>query len=120
DRFLNHSLTYALIEIADRAATAAGLQSSNSSTRRAALIALSEMAGGGLDPQTIAPLLDARDPEIREVAIWIVSRHADWAGALAGYFGDRLKQHGLTENERADLAQQLARFAKNPAIQELL
>ena len=57
DRILEHSLTYALIEIDDPAATRAGLQSDRPWTRRAALIALDQMDGGGLEPTKIAALL---------------------------------------------------------------
>ena len=52
DRVLEHSLTYAMIEIDDAAATAAaGLQATASRSRRAALIALDQMDGGQLKPE---------------------------------------------------------------------
>ena len=50
DRVLEHSMTYALIEIADPSSTAAGLQAASSRAKRAALIALDQMDGGGLKP----------------------------------------------------------------------
>ena len=49
DRFLEHSLTFALIEIADREGTAAGLAEQEPLIRRAALTALDQMDGGGLE-----------------------------------------------------------------------
>ncbi len=120
DRALGHSLTYALIEIADRAATAAGLASSDLRTRRAALVALDQMEGGQLDVQTVAKELGSADAGMKETAWWIASRHPEWGGALAGALRERLEVKSLTDVQRQEVVQQLARFAKSPAAQQML
>src|SRR5207247_1541036 len=51
DRFTEHSITYALIEIGAAKETAAGLQSERVHTRRAALIALDQMEAGDLQAE---------------------------------------------------------------------
>src|SRR5262249_30415082 len=96
DRQLEHSLTFALIEIADREGTAAGLASKNIRIRRAALTALDQMEGGGLRPETVAAELTSSDPLLKETAAWIAGRHPDWGGALAGFLRDRLSAQNLT------------------------
>jgi putative membrane-bound dehydrogenase-like protein len=120
DRVLEHSLTFALIEIADRDGTAAGLKSTNVLTRRAALTALDQMADGRLDAATVARELTAADPRLKETAWWIAGRHPDWGGALAGFLRDRLAAKDLTLAERDELVRQLARFARATPVQELL
>jgi len=120
DRILEHSLTYALIEIGDPRGTAEGLRDAGSQTRRAALIALDQMNGGGLHPGQVAALLTANDSELKETASWIIGRHPEWAGALVGFFRDRLTKGKLTAVEQAELERQLAKFAVAPAIQSLL
>jgi putative membrane-bound dehydrogenase-like protein len=120
DRSLEHSLIYALIEIADHDGTAAGLQSKNVLIRRAALIALDEMDGGGLKPETVAADLQSPEPVLKETASWIVTRHPEWGGALAGFLRDRLAAKELTGAEGDELARQLGRFARAVAVQELL
>lgn len=120
DRALEHSLTYALIELADPTGTAPGLQASSSSTKRAALIALDQMEGGGLRPETVAPWLNSKDPVLRQAASWVVSRHGDWGGALAGFLRDRLALKNLNNSDRSELQRQLAQLSGNPAIQDLL
>jgi len=119
---LQHSITYALIEIGDAKGTAAGLDSANPATRRAALVALDQMDGGGLEPKRVAGLLASTDPMLKQTASWIVGHHPEWAEALAGSFGERLTDAvaDLPVAERSELEQQLARFAGNPAIQALL
>jgi putative membrane-bound dehydrogenase-like protein len=121
DRVLEHSLTYALIEIADPDATAAAARQARSpSARRAALIALDQMRGGALQPADVIALLDADEPVVRDTAWWIVSRRPEWGDALAGYFAPRLMTQDLPAAASADLAAKLAQFGDAPAVQALL
>jgi putative membrane-bound dehydrogenase-like protein len=121
DPVLMHSLIYALIEIADPQATSEGLRSASFATKRAALTALDQMDGGVLTPETLIPCLTAADPALKDAASWIVGRHPDWGGALAGYLRMRLDTQALSESDRTELEQQLGRFARAAeAIQSLL
>ncbi len=121
DRFLDHSLTYALIEIADRDAFEGFLHlSSHSREVRAAMIALDQMDGGGLDPKEITSSMSSSVPNFKDTASWIARRHPEWGGELAGYLHQKLASDNLPEPDRAELTHQLALFAKNPAVQELL
>ena len=120
DRISEHSITYALIEIADPQQTAAGLQSNNARATRAAMVALDQMDGGGLDPKFVAGLLASSDPALAETASWIVGRHTEWAEALAGVLGERLDRADLPAAERTELERQLGRFATAAPIQQLL
>ena len=107
DRALEHSITYALIEIADSKSTAAGLRAKSIHTQRAALIALDQMDNGGLQADRVIPYLDSKD--IKDTAYWIVSRHPEWGDQLTKYF----------RNSNVE-PQHLAALAKNAAIQNLL
>ncbi|MBI4324561.1 MAG: HEAT repeat domain-containing protein, partial [Chloroflexi bacterium] len=120
DRVLEHSLIYALIEIGDREGCERGLQSANSHTRRAALIALDQMDGGGLKSDAVTPLLAATDPILRQTASWIAGHHAEWGRELAGFFHQRLAATRLSDGERDELQQQMAQFARDVSIQELM
>ena len=120
DRFLEHSLTFALIEIADKDGTAAGLKSTNPLVQRAALIALDQMDGGGLDAKTVATEVASTNPLLKETATWIVGRHPTWGGELAGLLRKRLATKEPTAAEREELSTMLARFAGTPAIQDLI
>lgn len=120
DRPLEHSLIYALIEIADPKATAEGLKSPSPRTRRAAMIALDQMGGNHLKVKDVAPGLASKDAQTREIASWIVGRHPEWAGALASSFRRRLGEKSLSDADRVELAGQLARFARESPIQSLL
>ena len=109
DRALEHSITYALIEIADAKNTATGLQAKSIQTQRAALIALDQMDNSGLEADTVIAYLDSKEALLKETAYWIVSHHAEWGEKLAKYF----------RNAEVD-PQQLAALARNTAIQGLI
>ena len=62
DRWLEHALIYALIQIDAPAATRRGLTDSSSTVQRGALIALDQMANGNLTREEAIPLLSSADP----------------------------------------------------------
>ena len=120
DRFLEHSLIYALIEIGDREGTEGGLKSKNVRIRRAALIALDQMGGDPLEPETVSQELTSADPAMKEAASWIINRHPEWGNHLAGFLEKRLDTPKLNPAERDELSAQLARFSATPTIQKML
>jgi putative heme-binding domain-containing protein len=120
DRVLEHSLTYALIEIADPVAAAAGLRTASPFAKRAALIALDQMDGSKLPPERVTPLLASADPVLQGTAAWIIGHHPEWGSALVGFFRERLAVKTISASERVELERQLAQSAGNQTIQELL
>jgi putative heme-binding domain-containing protein len=78
DRFLEHSLIYALLRINDRGATLPALADPDPKVRRAGLIALDQMKDGVLTREQVAPLLDADDPALRLAALEVVTRRREW------------------------------------------
>jgi len=119
-RVLEHSLTYALIEIADANSVRAFLDATNAHTRRAALIALDQMDGRTLQPNTIVPLLSAKNAGIKDTAAWIVDHHSDWGSALCSYFAERIRDTELPPNKRNVLTNRMARFASDASVQQLM
>ena len=97
-----------------------GLTSKNGRTIKAAMVALDQMDGGGLDPKFVAGLLASADPGKKETASWIIGRHPNWASELAGVLGERLRGIDLSLADCTDLECQLGRFAQAAPIQQLL
>jgi putative membrane-bound dehydrogenase-like protein len=126
DRILQHSIIYALIELADPVVTRFGLAAKSPKTIAAALIALDQMPGGDLKPADVIPHLGARDETLRQAARWVVSQHSDWGGELAHWFDDQLKTlpgKSLPMSAAAaddPLQSMLVTFAAHPAVQQLL
>ncbi len=121
DRSLEHSLTYALIEIGDAKGTAAGLQSRNPLIRRAVLTALDQMDGSTLDAKFVTSELTSDDPKLKETAWWIAGRHPEWAVAVASFLHERLSAADkLAPAAQDEFVQHLSRFAANKDMQKLL
>lgn len=120
DRMLEHSLVFALIEIADREGTAAGLQSPSPHTRRAALVALDQMAAGALERQHVFAAMRDADAPLRDAAWWVADRHTEWGPELVGLFAEQLTDGHLPPEERDALATRLGRFARVPEVRDWL
>jgi len=88
DRFLEHSLIYALIEIDDFETTREGLSSSDPVVLSGTLRALDQMASSNLEFLTVMPLLEAADATLRKTALSVAVRHHEWDAALANHYFD--------------------------------
>ena len=58
---------------------------------------------------------DLGRPGLKETASWIVGRHPEWAGELAGVLGERLARIDLSAADRAELERQLGRVRRGGA-----
>ncbi|MSU56699.1 MAG: c-type cytochrome [Pedosphaera sp.] len=122
-RVMEHSLTFATIEIGDPAAMKLWTSVSRGTAPRivrAVLIALDQMEKGGLEPEVVAPLLASTDTKLRRTAAWVAGHHPDWGGVLAGFFRERIAANNLNDSDRSELEKQLAQFVSNEAIQQVL
>lgn len=120
DRFLDHSLVYALIVIADRRATLVGLSDPSPRVRRGALIALDQMDGGDLTRESVVSLLDSTDAALQKAVFSVIARHPDWAGAVADLLRQWAASRDLNEPLREGLREAVLAFATNPAIQQVV
>ncbi len=118
DRVLDHSVTYALIEINHPESTASGLQAPAPRSRRAALIALDQMDRHTLQAASVVPLLDSPDSVLKETAWWVAGHHPEWGDPLAEFFASHLARASAAE--RDDLQQKFVQFGDNTAIQRLM
>jgi putative membrane-bound dehydrogenase-like protein len=120
DRVLEHSLIYALIEIADPSATAKGLADDSPTVRRAALIALDQMDDGNLTRDQVAALLDTTDRLLLTAALDVISRHPGWSEELVSLAARLLAKNELSDSEQSILSGSLVAFAKNEQAQVLV
>ena len=92
DRFLEHSLIFALIRIGEREPCLPFLADGSPHIRRCALIALDQMDNGQLTRELVTPLLDTDDPALRKRTLAVISKHTGWAEAtfdlLSGWMTD--------------------------------
>lgn len=83
DRFTEHAQTYALIRLADRSQTRAGLFDPNPRVNQAALLALDQMDQGGLNREEVLPFLEHADADLQSTALKIAMMRPEWADGVA-------------------------------------
>lgn len=121
DRLLEHALIYALVEINDPSATAAGgLASDKSHVRRAALIALDQMQAPQLTRERVAALLDTDDAALSRTAVEVISKRPGWAEELLGRLDDWLGDEPLDEVRQPIVRGALLAFGREESVQQLI
>ncbi|HET6248946.1 MAG TPA: PVC-type heme-binding CxxCH protein [Tepidisphaeraceae bacterium] len=120
DRVLDHSLTYALMEIDDPASTAVGLSDASPRVRRSAMVALDQMVGAKLPPEPVVAGLSSRDTRLRESAAWIAGGHPEWAALIVDGLAKQWDSPNPGPDERMRLIQQAAAMARSPVGQDWL
>ena len=120
DRFLEHSLIFALIEINAPIETSKGLSEQSVGSRRCALIALDQMDDGGLKSAIVAPLLNSPEQQLKQTAAWVAGHHPEWGGDLADFLKARLNASTISAGDQAELKSQLIEFAHSKPIQEMI
>ncbi len=119
DRVLQHSLTYALIELADADGLRRGLASPSAQVRQAAFIALDQASSELLERDDVLSALDDEDESVREIAWSALQRREAWRGA----FLERLREAWRAADTESALRKVQARTAASldlPACQQML
>jgi putative membrane-bound dehydrogenase-like protein len=120
DRFLEHALIYALIQIDRRDKTAEYLNDIHPLARRAALIALDQMPSGNLTREELTAQLDTDNQAIVKTALDIVASRPKWASEITGLLRDRLAAPNRDATAQENLRGLLLALSKEAAIQDLM
>jgi putative membrane-bound dehydrogenase-like protein len=120
DRFEEHALIFALIEINDRSSTLAGLSDENPAARRAALLALDQMAAGNLTRDDLIPLLASDDPVLLNTVIEVLGRHPQWAEDFDRILVQWLQRESPTAEQLETLRGAVTALAGRETVQKLV
>ncbi len=120
DRFEEHSLLYAVIRMNDRASTLPLLGDRRPATRRAALIALDQMADGKLTRELVVPLLDTDDPALQQATLEVIGRHQGWADQTRGLLEEWLAKETIAADRSAVIRGFLLSQQADPGVQAVV
>ena len=120
DRFLEHALIFALIRIGNNEGLYRAIVTGSPQVKRGALIALDQMGDRKLTPERVMPLLASGDPTVRKTALWVISHHAEWGGAMVDVFRAWLARRDMDDAQREELKLQLVAFAGDAGVQNLI
>ncbi len=126
DRFEEHAITFALIQNFSRmtnqniGASIPQLLTLPPRSARAALIAFDQMDRSQLQMAHVAPLLKSRDAGLRRAALWVFTRHADWAPGVRDYLKTWLRAEKWDAGEEDLIRETLANFAGDAGVQQVV
>ena len=118
DRFNEHSVTYALIELKTPGPLLEALKSASPKIRKTALISLDQMDQSPLTAQQLTPLLSDTDKDMRKAALWVAAHHPDWSGSVLSFLESRLRSPGFPGIEAEPVRDALLSFCSDPAVQK--
>ena len=118
DRFNEHSVTYALIELKTPAPLVEALHNPSWRIRKSALIALDQMDQSPLTARQLTPALSEPHRELRRAALWVASHHPDWSGAVLGFLESRMRSPEFPGADSEPVRDALLSFCSSPDVQE--
>jgi putative heme-binding domain-containing protein len=114
---LEHSLTYALIEIGHSTRLREALTTGTPGAQRSALVALDQLDANFEASVAIEKLRSEHEP-VRAAAWWVIDRHPEWAPMLATYFREHWSDRSAIGESPRMLTERLRRFATDISIQD--
>lgn len=120
DRFLEHALLYALIQIGEPELVTRYLNDLNPKLRRAALIVLDQMPGNHLTREHITPLLSTDDAPLLKAVLDVIESRPAWGAEITGLLREWLQAPTLEPGRRDNLRDLLIGLSTEAAIQKLI
>jgi putative heme-binding domain-containing protein len=121
DRTEQHAIIYALIEANKPTSTRAGLTDVDPTARRAALIALDQMAASNLTVSEVLQQLTSADPTLKNDIAVLFSRHSEWSGQAVHVLRALLRDGAAENSQLPDALKRLiAQSLEQESVRELL
>ena len=120
DRFIEHAIIYALINMNQPDLVKKGLADLSDDVKKAALIALDQMQNGSLRPEQVTPFLASNDSTMESTARWVVSHHPEWAASMITYLQKQLKKTKLDASDKKQLKDILVSYCGVAPMQQFI
>ena len=120
DRFLEHALIYALIQLNEPSSLVAALNDDHPNVRRGALIALDQLGGDRLTREAVARMLDTTDANLQTTVLGVMQKHADWAPAVVGWLKTRLAARSPSAAQAELVRRTFLAYKNDPEVRDLL
>lgn len=120
DRFIEHSITYALITLKTPAPLIQALHNPEPRIRKTALIALDQMDHSPLTRAQIRPFLQDADAGLHKAGLWVVSHHPTWSGEVLSFLQARLEAPDFSPGKAQPVRDTILAFCNDPAIQKIV
>jgi putative membrane-bound dehydrogenase-like protein len=120
DRFVEHSIIYALIRLNTPGPLVAALKDRSPRIRQASLIALDQMEGSPLKREHLISLLGETDERLGSAVLWVAAHHPDWSRDIVDFLRARLRQQELSAEEMGSIHKALLASCSDQALQQMM
>ena len=125
DRFVEHAITYSLIQLGDGASARAALRDPSPRVQKVALIALDQMEPSQLRRAEAVGFIGAAgasggNAALRKTALWVLTRHPEWSPDVLAFLRSQMRAAALSEEELESVQEVLVSFCEQPATQRLI
>lgn len=119
DRFVEHAVIYALIELRNEESLLDGMRHENAFIKRGSLIALDQTHSERLTADLVAIMLDEADVELRTAALDIVMRR-QWSAQIIETLGALIESRERNVERDRALRGIIAAFHRDPEVQSII
>jgi len=116
DRFVEHAIIHALIELGNTTPMLNALSNSSEKMRYAAAIALDQMDNSPLKKEHLVPFLSSEDPLDRSLSIWIMTHRPEWSDIVVAFIKKSEKQ--LDAHNAESLQELIKTFSSSADLQK--
>jgi putative membrane-bound dehydrogenase-like protein len=121
DRFTEHAVIYALIELNNLQLVHAQLEGAGAtSAGKAALVVLDQLKFPKLTASHVLPFLASEDPELRKTGLWVASHHTDWAAEVLAFVEKGLRSTEFTRANESSTEEVLLAYSTATESQALI
>jgi putative membrane-bound dehydrogenase-like protein len=120
DRFVEHAIIYALMELEDSSALIEALKHSSTSVRKVAVIALDQMEGSILQKEHLVQFLSSEHDQLWAIGIWVASHHPEWADMVINFLKKRLDHIRPGSSEESQLLELMIAFSDSKQLQDFV
>ena len=120
DRFVEHSIVYSLIALGRPAPVLKALRAPEPKVRKAALIALDQMDHSPLRREQALASLETDDKDLRSAALFVMSHHPDWAGAVLQFLNARIHDAHFGGSEMESVRDAILAFGSDAGVRQLI
>lgn len=120
DRFLEHAIIYALIQIDDQDRLAAALAADNPAARKAAFIALDQLKSDKLTAEHAIAFLNSDSEDLRKTGLWVASRHPEWSGSVLALLEDKVNAADFAAESAGPISEVILAYAGDANVQAFM
>ncbi|MBM3290134.1 MAG: hypothetical protein FJY92_08295, partial [Candidatus Hydrogenedentes bacterium] len=120
DRFVEHAIIYALIQIGAQEGLLNAVSDTNSAASKAAFIALDQLKSDKLTADHAIAFLNSDSEDLRKTGLWVASRHPEWSGSVLALLEQKVNAADFAPESAGPIRDVVLSYAADAKVQEFM